>query len=381
MDPQLFITVTTFLLPVLTAIVCCGLIIPAAVNGTDGTCQNVRVLHRILGVYLIVGAFGWFTLLIYPFSPGLFACVQSFAALSWILTQVIFYHFIFQITRQDTVEKFPWQHYLLPVMFFLAIFVWSLFVPFEVQVDIARTKAEVIPQDYKAYYYMFTSKPPVRFVFSLVYTVLITLRLIRYRRSIGDYSSNEERSSLKWVDILIVLSFGFLMFPLIIFFAGREKAYTVLPGVLSAVIISSQYVILTYNTFKGRYLAPEEIAGSGDTADESSDPCVATITHKPLKTVSRKDFDEYMESHKPYRDPNLRITDLANSLGSNRTYLSSFINNTYGMNFSRYINRQRLAELQRLQSDKDNASLSMARLIEMAGFGSYRNYQRMKDVK
>ena len=44
------------------------------------------------------------------------------------------------------------------------------------------------------------------------------------------------------------------------------------------------------------------------------------------------------------------MTDLVEDLDVNRTVLSAFINQTYGMNFNRYLNRFRLRELDRLRS-------------------------------
>ncbi len=56
--------------------------------------------------------------------------------------------------------------------------------------------------------------------------------------------------------------------------------------------------------------------------------------------------------------------------------MSAFINKEYAMNFSRLINRCRMQEYNSLRGDKTLTSRSDKELIEMAGFGSYRNFKR-----
>ena len=54
------------------------------------------------------------------------------------------------------------------------------------------------------------------------------------------------------------------------------------------------------------------------------------------------------------------MTDLVEDLDVNRTVLSAFINQTYSMNFNRYLNRFRLRELDRLRSHPANQILAAA---------------------
>ena len=85
-----------------------------------------------------------------------------------------------------------------------------------------------------------------------------------------------------------------------------------------------------------------------------------------------------MRVKKPYLDSSLRITDLTVPLGTNRTYLSAFINARYGMNFSRYRNKLRLEELEKRRKLPENAHLDGIDLVEEVGFRTYRNYLHFK---
>ncbi|MCD8167394.1 MAG: hypothetical protein LUE93_15560 [Bacteroides sp.] len=48
------------------------------------------------------------------------------------------------------------------------------------------------------------------------------------------------------------------------------------------------------------------------------------------------------------------------------------------MNFSRYVNRYRLLEFQKLKADPANKDISEVELVAKAGFSDYRGYQRVK---
>ena len=98
-------------------------------------------------------------------------------------------------------------------------------------------------------------------------------------------------------------------------------------------------------------------------------------------SIDRKLFERYIQEGKPYLNPKLKITDMCRQLGTNRSYLSTFINREYGMNFSRYINRLRLEELERLRTDPAQKGVKAMELIQHAGFNSYRSYLRTKKME
>ncbi|EKB05846.1 hypothetical protein [Myroides odoratus] len=84
-----------------------------------------------------------------------------------------------------------------------------------------------------------------------------------------------------------------------------------------------------------------------------------------------------MKNKKPYLDPQLKITDLLADLTTNRTYLSLFINKTYNMNFSQFINKCRYDEYLELKSSfADIDQENEVDLILSSGFRSYESFKR-----
>jgi AraC-like DNA-binding protein len=103
-----------------------------------------------------------------------------------------------------------------------------------------------------------------------------------------------------------------------------------------------------------------------------------TTSLHAVKNEDIKRLEAYMCNEKPYLNSRLRITDIIRKLNTNRTSLSLLINRTYGMNFSRFINRYRLAEMEELNNDPANAGVSQSELAVWAGFSDRRGYVRAK---
>jgi AraC-like DNA-binding protein len=62
----------------------------------------------------------------------------------------------------------------------------------------------------------------------------------------------------------------------------------------------------------------------------------------------------------------------------NRTTLSQFVNQTYGVNFSRYINRLRLNEMQELLKMPESAGKRLDELARQVGFHDMKHYHRVR---
>lgn len=71
---------------------------------------------------------------------------------------------------------------------------------------------------------------------------------------------------------------------------------------------------------------------------------------EPENTEERisRQLSELFEKQHIYREFGLRIEDVATRIGTNRTYLSSVLNNKYGYNFLRFVNHYRLDEAKEL---------------------------------
>ncbi len=134
------------------------------------------------------------------------------------------------------------------------------------------------------------------------------------------------------------------------------------------VLIIVQLILLCYNIVAENYTVIPPWRPEEEHAEK-------------IRKIRRTRLEKYMSTRKPYLNTKLHIADVAAGLNTNRTYLSNFINREYGMNFSRWINRLRLQELERIRFDPACRELSGMELVVQAGFSNYRAYARVKKTE
>ena len=111
----------------------------------------------------------------------------------------------------------------------------------------------------------------------------------------------------------------------------------------------------------------ENLIGTEEVESEQSD------TTGEQSEKARK-LEQWMETEKPYLDPNFKLIDLMRALPMNRTYLSEFINTTYGCTFYQFVTRYRIEEAKRIM--RENSELKMADVAARSGFSSHSAFSR-----
>lgn len=117
-----------------------------------------------------------------------------------------------------------------------------------------------------------------------------------------------------------------------------------------------------------------------DLVEESKD--IDTITEPVLEDSELIGYkiEALMKEQRIFLAKNLKITDVVKAIGSNRTYVSNYINATYHCSFSDYINQLRIEHAKTLLlSNGTDAKLST--IAKASGYSSesafYRNFQKV----
>ena len=85
-------------------------------------------------------------------------------------------------------------------------------------------------------------------------------------------------------------------------------------------------------------------------------------------------LQQWMRETKPYLNPDFKLMDLRAVLPMNRTYLSQFINDTYGCSFYQFVNRYRIEEAKRLLTEQPE--LKTTDVAIQCGFSSREAFAR-----
>lgn len=116
-----------------------------------------------------------------------------------------------------------------------------------------------------------------------------------------------------------------------------------------------------------------EIDKDGVADKTESSPVVHETRHSKEAKLEQR-INEWKEE-KQYLTDQITINDIAERLGTDRRYLSRFINEHYGINFSRWISEMRIEESKRLMEQKPDEGLEWVAL--QTGFSSLSYFSKV----
>lgn len=326
-------------------------------------------LNRLI-LYLFCTLISSSSFLFYFYFPKVFAYINPLVMFGFIMAQVFFYNFVFQLTILKEKEKFSKLHYIVPSILSITLLILSLTTPLNHQVETIVNKGVI---DEPTFFNLLSNaKFPIRLIFSLIYTILSFIRLIKYQKNVVNYSSNYEKSSLRWLVIFLILSVTLIPIPLLGTLLSREKFSGSWFTLIQIFILIFQYAFITFHVLKRNYTVFDQ--AKEEKGNEKKSIVVDNTDKLKKQYLTKELIDDYFKKNKPYLDCNLKLSDLVLMLKTNRSYLSSFINSEYKMNFSKFINSYRLNEYYNIK--KEYKDLSDDELVEKAGFGSYKNFLR-----
>ncbi len=205
------------------------------------------------------------------------------------------------------------------------------------------------------------------------YSVLFIRLRKHYRIQLQDEFSNIEKLSIdrmKWYNVFFTI-IGLLCVSLDIFMPLRQN--NDLLFIFFLFLFSLVVWALGFTSFKQQ----EPEAGWSEMDLEFS-PIVEDLSPKDKQLMNK--LINYLETNQAFRQPDLCLTSTARQLGTNRSYLSTLINNQFGVNFNVYINQYRVDYITRYL--KENPRVHMEDLADIGGFGSVRTLKRaMKNLK
>lgn len=337
--------------------------------------NRIRV---ILLFYLLISLTILFFSGMFNVLEGIIRYILPLSSLGIQLMQVLFYHFISEVTASERKKQaISVYHYYVPVLLLLvqSLFYYKEFSNLGSLKDISH---------YLEVYFHLTCS-----LYTLFYAILSWRKIRPYHEILcRKFSGDKDRIHINWLYWLIILRFLYL---------GCMVLYalnvTITSLVLYVIVHPFICTLLTYHTLLRDYVFVfQNISNSvmirggnimNIRTDILSDLKAGDKEDSPADNnlIDQKEFEQYFTIHRPYLDMELKITDLLDVFKTNKSYLSRFINEVYGMNFRQYVNSWRMAEMEKLLQMDENQGKSIESLCKQAGFGSVRSYWRCKKHK
>lgn len=190
----------------------------------------------------------------------------------------------------------------------------------------------------------------------------------KYNQRIANHFSNLSKKTIHWVNKMLYLFIATSILSITLNFLGRsfflDSPYLL---AIPSVIFTSLYFSIGFLAYHQKY----DISNVNMPAVETSN--TNDIEPKGNNKLLKSLIIEF-EENKVYRQQELKITELAALMNTNRTYISNLINQEFKCSFNEYVNRFRIEEAKQLIVA--NNEEPMEQIAIKVGYGSLSTFFR-----
>ncbi len=236
--------------------------------------------------------------------------------------------------------------------------------------------------------FAFTQSPsilPIVQIYTIIASsallVYLSLSIRNHTRMLRDNVGNMEHFDLRWSAYVIGIYF-FVQLLWVVEGVSQQSWFSVTSAERN-LILDSLYCIITIFVvlFVMQKLIRQQVFSPSPSVNFEEKENLEKKTEEPSQTLTKNlignDIDKVMHEKRYYQDNTLTLQKLAQHLGTNRQYLSNYINQEKRMTFYDYINDFRLEEVKALlESESSENQHSLEDISMMAGFNSYSTFLR-----
>ena len=213
----------------------------------------------------------------------------------------------------------------------------------------------------------------VALVVAVAIMFLVVVFSVRYRQYIKLNYSYKENIDVAWVAVSSV-AFFLSLFVYNLAFANTTWLSESLYNIFSMALWTFLFLFSRRHRVV-RTLKPvenEDEQATEEIEEPKSDDYVVSLNYILAVRLEQK-----MSQDKLYLNPKLTITDVATAIGTNKTYLSNYLNNTLNTSFFDYINTFRINEACRIiEMMPERGRISMSVVAQKSGFNSLSSFHR-----
>ncbi len=199
--------------------------------------------------------------------------------------------------------------------------------------------------------------------------------ILRFNHLVRGTYSNTEHKTLDDMHLLFLFFTATSVASFVVNILGRSS-FVSSPWLLAipSTLFSTLLFALGYLGFRQDF-SIQDIEHDEQQVDASDD-------NLSIISELKESIEKLMEEEQLFRQPNLRIVDIVQRLGTNRNYVYQAINREMGLSFNEYVNRMRIDYAALLLSQQPDRPLG--EVAEQSGFTSstsfYRNFRLYKGI-
>ncbi len=217
----------------------------------------------------------------------------------------------------------------------------------------------------------------VAFIATVVFSIIKSRILIKkYQNRISNYYSNLSHRSINWANNAII-GFIFLgIFSIIINTINRPYLLnTRIITIISSLFYSFILFIVGFMGYKQDFnISNLESFETPSFPEEISATPIIYKTREEQQVILDK-LNQLFKEKKIHQKQDLKISDLASNLNTNRSYISRIINSEFNCSFIEYVNQYRIKDAKSLLKTDTTSSISDISLL--SGFNTASTFTRV----
>jgi len=332
---------------------------------------------RFLGLFMIVSFVVYLSHFLY-FSPlpEIYIKIDALYQYASLLVYPLYFIYfrLLTVDQKFSLKKHGW-YLFVPTLILILYFIGIIITPsvdYKTWVFDKNMSSNVIGIKYLN---VINQIIKIVFILQVICTLTGNFYLIhKYRYKAEKYYSDIQDSKINKILILNVTLVITAISSISLSAIGKNFFLDDLTGLMIAsVIFSSMLFIIGWLGFRQKSINP---AFEVETEER-------LISEEELPASNRQLLLEKIiclfKDDKIYLNNKLTIQDIAQTVGTNRTYVSSIINQQFHQNFCTFVNNYRIEELERIVYE--NSEYSSQILAESSGFGSVDSLKRAIHAK
>lgn len=214
----------------------------------------------------------------------------------------------------------------------------------------------------------------VLFLIQIFLTVVFGLKLIdRYNHEVKKFYSNIKGRDLTTIKKLVFVFLFTATISIISNVLGKD--FFIDKGLLIFLPSITHSLFLFFIGYVGYHTDFSITEFRRDI--EEHDNIMLKMEGKNGKKITMQELSNIMREKELFKNPDLRITDIALIAGSNRTYISRIINENKQTNFCDWVNCLRIEHVKDMINNPEYNNLSIQQIGEIAGFCSSSTFYRV----
>jgi AraC-like DNA-binding protein len=288
-----------------------------------------------------------------------------------------FYFYVLKLTQPDIILKKLYKHFV-PILIIIPQAILFYISIKQEHREAFLTQYRYNPnQDNLTLYILYFARI-INIIVILIqaplYTILTSQLLKQHKKQITEIFSNTETFELNSIGIINSIVFLAAIFSMIFYAVNPINAFgNNIVLILPLLLISVSLWALGIIGLRQKMPNYRAIEKESNVQVENKQNLIGVEINAEYTLYNNT--TTYFKEHKPYLDPDLRIEMLIYPLNTNRTHLSSAINNGSGSNFNVFVNKYRVEETKTI-IQKKKGNIAPKDIYCNVGFGSLRTMER-----